>query len=233
MRIPVLEPRALHLWLLHLDEVYGLAAREAGLLPPEEQQRAQRMPGPARDRYLATRVALRRLLCAYTGAPAPLLRFRIGAEGKPHLPPPWSGVQFNISHSGAWSLLAFRAHEPVGVDVERIRSGTPVLPIARRFFTAPEADAIDAAGPEDGRALFFRLWTRKEALVKARGSAMLLEAGRFTLPLSEEPAELAMDGRTWHVCEPRIAPGYAAALATPVPAPELLSMDYPSETLKA
>jgi len=226
MHIPVLRPHTLHLWRLHHDASCALVPDARGLLLPEEEQRAQRMSGLPLAHYRATRIALRRLLCTYAGVPAPLLRFHVSAAGKPCLPPPWTHLQFNISHAGAWSLLAFRLHEPVGIDVERIRSKTPIHSIARRFFTAAEADAIEAAGPEAARSLFFRLWTRKEALVKARGSTMLQDAGRVAPPLSDEPSSLSLDGRIWHICSPCIAPGYAAALATPVPVPELVRLTF-------
>ncbi|MFD5466894.1 4'-phosphopantetheinyl transferase family protein [Kitasatospora sp. NPDC127059] len=77
------------------------------------------------------------------------------------------GVHFSLSHSGELALLAV-APRPVGVDVETVRSGRDVDRLSRRFFPSQERELV-ALG---GRPAFARLWTRKEACVKASGGRL-------------------------------------------------------------
>ncbi len=72
-------------------------------------------------------------------------------------------VFFSLSNSGPMALCAI-GDGPVGADVQQVR---PVkLSIARRFHRG-EREWL-AAQPEEERELaFFRIWTRKEAWVKA------------------------------------------------------------------
>ncbi|MCD7844429.1 MAG: 4'-phosphopantetheinyl transferase superfamily protein [Oscillospiraceae bacterium] len=79
-------------------------------------------------------------------------------------------VFFSLSNSGPLALCAV-GNELMGADVQQAR---PVnLTIARRFH--PEEQAWLAAQPEGERELaFFRVWTRKEAWVKAASNEEFL-----------------------------------------------------------
>lgn len=90
-----------------------------------------------------------------------------GERGKPsfaELP----ALCFNLSHSGEVVAAAF-SDRPVGIDVER------VLPrdfqtVAARCFSPAEQKKI--AGSEAPLQEFYRLWTRRESIVKRRGEGL-------------------------------------------------------------
>jgi 4'-phosphopantetheinyl transferase superfamily len=89
----------------------------------------------------------------------------------------------------------------VGVDVERVRRGTDVLAIAAGSLSAAERLEIESAPTDEGqREAFFRLWTRKEAYLKATGVGL---AGGLD----------AVAGAGWTVRPLRAPAGYAAAVA--------------------
>ena len=75
---------------------------------------------------------------------------------------------FSVSHSGRFFLICF-SPEPVGADIEVIRR-SPHPRLAGRFFTAAERARLAGAG--DPGAGFFRIWTKKEALVKLSGEGI-------------------------------------------------------------
>ena len=79
-------------------------------------------------------------------------------------------VWFSLSHSGRYVLCAVSGR-PIGADVQELRAAR--TSIARRFH--PEERAWLESLPEKERnAALFRLWTRKEAWVKAvSGDRML------------------------------------------------------------
>jgi 4'-phosphopantetheinyl transferase len=109
-------------------------------------------------------------------------------NGKPCVP--GARVKFNLSHSGELALCAVASDREVGVDVKRVRAVPEMRRIVERFFPGEEAG---------DPAAFFRLWTRREAFVKATGRGL---AG-----LSDAP------GESWWIESLNPAPGYAGAVA--------------------
>jgi 4'-phosphopantetheinyl transferase len=164
-----------------------------------EQAQAGRYLRPAdRARFLVGRAGLRVLLgrllrCAPSAVP-----LETNAFGKPQLPAP-AAVQFNVTHSGAWVVIALGA-QPVGIDAEKIEPGFDYEAVLAHSFGAAEQAAIrQSAHPQ---AAFYAHWTQHEARAKAAGHGLL---GRRT---SDQAAE-------WTVLSLDVAPGYAAALAYP------------------
>jgi 4'-phosphopantetheinyl transferase len=170
-----------------------------------------------RERFVAARSGLRRILGRYLGCPADAVAFRLGSHGKPALDHDEPPLSFNLSHSGDLALLAVVRRGEVGVDVEREQATIDVESMAARWFSAAEQRALLALPPEARAAAFFRGWTRKESYIKAHGEGLSLPLDRFTVSLDEgahvgftcdDPAEA---GRWW-LCALPIDVGYAAAL---------------------
>ena len=106
----------------------------------------------------------------------------LGAHGKPSLAE-HPGVHFNISHADGIAAVTVSEHE-CGIDCERVREYDPR--VMKRVCTEAEQALINSA-PEDGRELlFFRLWTLKEAYVKALGRGL-------SFPLCEAEFSFAGD----------------------------------------
>ncbi|MET0323302.1 MAG: 4'-phosphopantetheinyl transferase superfamily protein [Duganella sp.] len=107
-----------------------------------------------------------------------------GPYGKPRLRGP-ALPEFNLSHAGQWVVCAV-APSPVGIDIEQVRAID--LGIARRFFQCGEYAAL-LARPEPERCdYFFRLWTAKEAYVKALGLGLQRDFASFRVTLSGDGA---------------------------------------------
>lgn len=177
-----------HVWLVDTDLPGPVLAVLAALLDPSERERAAGLPDqPARARFVAAHGALRSIVGQWLGAPPEQLRWQRGRHGKPELTGRWTGAQVNLSHSGTLAMVAVTDRRPVGVDVQEL-AGVRLDParLAERYFPGPEAESVAAAGGPARRAdRLARLWTRKEACVKAAG-------GRLTqglrLPVTGPPA---------------------------------------------
>lgn len=138
-------------------------------LSDEEHRRAARFRAEAyRHRFVVSRGVLREALAFFTGARPESLEFVPSPQGKPCLPA-FPEFQFNLAHSGSLMLLALSTAGEVGVDVERFRPLQDAQAIARRYFTPREAGWLEAQAHEDRDAAFFKLWVRKEAVLKAAG----------------------------------------------------------------
>jgi len=70
------------------------------------------------------------------------------------------------------ALVAISPQRPVGIDCEQIRPRRELTSLARRMFSAEEAERIAAAGSEERLDLFYRAWTAMEARVKADGRGL-------------------------------------------------------------
>ncbi len=201
--------------------LHGEESRIAAIEPwlsPEERERAGRFRvAGLRRRFLASRGVLREVLAACAGCRPAELRFLTGPDGKPRL----GGlrpVHFNLSHSSDVMLLAVSAECALGVDVERLRPMKDALAIARRFFTPREAAWLESASAAAPDEAFFRLWTRKEAVLKACGQG--IGSGLDTLELVDGSSELRRQlrhpeprGAEWQIHELCPAAGYVGALA--------------------
>lgn len=100
-----------------------------------------------------------------------------GPYGKPCLQGA-TALEFNLSHAGRWVMCAL-APTPVGVDIEQVRAID--LELAQRFFHPAEYAALMACAPALRRDYFFRLWTAKEAYVKALGLGFQRDLASFAV----------------------------------------------------
>jgi 4'-phosphopantetheinyl transferase len=145
------------------------------LLDDAERARLARFRRPDDTaRYLAAHALTRLVLADAVGrAPAELVfdrTCRCGQQhGKPTLP---GGPGFSFTHAG--ELVGLAVHDgPVGLDVEQSRPLHDLAAMAEHA-CSPAESVADAAA-------FFRLWTRKEALLKATGDGLSTPMSSITL----------------------------------------------------
>ncbi|MGW4424427.1 4'-phosphopantetheinyl transferase family protein [Streptosporangium sp. NPDC004631] len=188
-RRPTPDPGTVHVWRIRLD-----ASPVDRLLPLLDGRERRRAAGfvleQARRRYVAAHGAVRLILGELLSTSPGALRWRVGAYGKPELVGR-PGLETNLSHSGGLALLAVTSGRAVGVDVEEVRPAFDAVAFATRFFPAEESALVGSRGrgharggtrasepasggepPADPAVVFARLWTRKEACVKAAGGRL-------------------------------------------------------------
>ena len=166
------------LWVHSIDPD-GLRAttlrRALSLLTPEEQARAARLRSVRhRSRWIMAHALLRGELAAYLGCAPEMVRYVYSPAGRPSLQPTAAlphPADFNLSHSGDTLLLGITGRGRIGVDieawdVERAADREPVW----ETLSDRETEWVRTQG--DRFAAFVRLWTRKEAVVKATGAGL-------------------------------------------------------------
>ena len=93
-------------------------------------------------------------------------------QGKPTLVSPSVPLWFNMASRDGVASIATSRQGPVGVDVETLAHCRNVQGVAEQLFSTVEADWL-AERPEPIRPLgFARLWTGKEAVLKAQGQGI-------------------------------------------------------------
>lgn len=133
------------------------------------------------------------------------MRFSAADRGKPSIVD-GGDLGFSLSRSGDVALVAVTRGRPVGVDVERIRADADLSDLAEHFFSEPEAHLLGGLPEPERVDAFFRLWARKEAVVKASGVGL----GDGVSHLDVRSGTVA--GR-WSVASLDAGPDHAAAVA--------------------
>ena len=112
----------------------------------------------------------RNLLAACLGCAPEDLVLGLGEHGKPFLTAP-AVIEFNLSHSRGALLVAISRRQALGVDIEVPSRARPVIDLAERCFAADEAIALARLDPTAQQSAFLKLWSCKEAVVKALAAA--------------------------------------------------------------
>jgi 4'-phosphopantetheinyl transferase len=212
----------IRVWRADLDrpdaEIEALGAH----LSADERERADRFRFPAdRRRFTAARGLLRVLLGRTLGVSPREIDFSYGAFGKPALRHPAdSGLEFNLTHSQGMALIAISWGRNVGIDLEFHRQEFNFRVIADRFFTARESGQIEALPESARRSAFFRVWTLKEAFLKARGNGLWLGLDQFEVTTDPDlPPRLLEttwdpnEARRWTLHGLDVTEGFSAAMA--------------------
>jgi 4'-phosphopantetheinyl transferase len=215
---PLLSHDAVHLWLVPLDVLTKLAPTLLSTLSADEQDRAQRFHFQRdRDRFTAARSTLRGLLGQYLGRPPASLHFDYGSAGKPSLQRSAAepDIRFNLSHSAEYALLAIALGRDVGVDIEHRRPEIDLKMLAEHHFSPREFADLQRCTTGEQTVAFYRIWSRKEACIKAIGLGLQIPLDSFDVPLTaiERSVTLQVSGQTLSLYSAHELPGFSTALA--------------------
>ncbi|WAL58063.1 4'-phosphopantetheinyl transferase family protein [Thermocoleostomius sinensis] len=209
----------MHIWRAKLDCSTQQLEQFALLLSPDEQTRANRFRFPRdRQRFVAGRGILRLILSCYLPLAADQLEFSYSARGKPSLSSLQAAtpLSFNVSHSHQIALYAITCNRLVGIDVEYNRPLQEMEQLAQRFFLPNEVALLNQCPIERRQALFFQLWTCKEAYLKATGEGLTgLKRVEIT-NLSDSIVAFAHNGHptpNWSMMQFSPVVDYTAAIA--------------------
>ena len=159
--------------------------RALALLDGREQTRWNRfVVSGARRQYALCRAALRVNLCERLGCSNRELSFGYLRHGKPfaRVNGVRSDAKFNVSHSGEHGLIGFAKRAALGVDLEVRAPRKDFDGIGNSVYGPQERLALSAVAGREKAELFYRLWTLKEALIKALGTGFSLSPSRFEVP---------------------------------------------------
>lgn len=121
---------------------------------------------------------------------------------KPYLE---NGPFFNISHSGNFVLIGFSGEMELGVDIEQIKE-INAEDLSGYFHQEEYAFLKNRNFDENS---FYRIWTRKEALLKAIGIGFLEGLDQISV-LNDQ----IMQEKIWHLSEVQLIEGYIISVCT-------------------
>jgi 4'-phosphopantetheinyl transferase len=209
-----LAEKEVHLWRAGLN--ISVQEEEAFLatLSEQEKLRTERFHFPLhRRRFIAARGRLRQVLSYYQHIKPEAVNFLYQERGKPYLED--LTLQFNVSHSNDLAVYALIKNHPIGVDIEKIENKFSEG-VARRYFHPEEYTRLIALPMEAHAAEFYRIWARKEALIKALGEGLHFTLNSFSIAQSRQKVILNLENNksSWLVEDFITYPEYQSAFAT-------------------
>ncbi len=163
------------------------AKEDLSVLSTDELERAERFRSlSALVTFVTVRSRLRRFLGRLLNADPNQLHFSYGDEGKPSLAPPFDQLHFNVSHTDGAAVMVASRETVLGVDIENTTRHVDLLALAKRYFSPSEYRQL-LEGDEAGRVHnFFRIWTAKEAYIKARARGLKIPLDQFSIALDTQ-----------------------------------------------
>jgi 4'-phosphopantetheinyl transferase len=221
------------IWLLDPTTVTDNALIEQyhPWLNQDEQARWERFKfAKDKHQHLLTRALLRSTLSRYYPQITPVnWEFSFNSHGKPTIantmPTP---LYFNLSHCLNRVTLAVTHLGELGIDVEKIKPVDQLRGLAERCFTAPERDYIlqgarrqeniSPAHLQSQEWRFFKLWTLKEAYIKACGKGLSIPLDSFSFdplahPICIDFMDDQIDSTAWIFKSWQISPDHLLSLA--------------------
>ena len=152
-------------------------------LSREERERGQGfVQATKRNRFVSAKSCLRELLGRHLGTAPAELEIAYGEHGKPFLSD-HPELSFNLSHSDEMGAVIIGDGRAVGIDIEDTARPRSFEAIALRFFADEERAWMTAGAPVESAERFYRIWTNKEAYVKALGVGLPLDSKHHALSL--------------------------------------------------
>src|SRR3990167_3684017 len=217
-----LVPHEIHIWVVNLSITSEEEKQQATILSSDEIQRAKQFRFSVhKRRFIAARSRLRNTLAHYLKLAPDDLVFAYTEFKKPYLSNIYnSAIQFNLAHSHDIAVLAITLEHAIGVDIEKIQQNYS-LAVAERYFSPSEYTSLCQLPQHDQTEAFFRLWTRKEAVIKAVGKGLSIPLSSFTVSSQNQPEVIEIENQSLTLQSLDIHPEYQSALASNQPIKEV------------
>ncbi len=215
-----------HIWRLFLPDFSKEALNLAKLLTDDERARAERFHFPIhQERFTITRGLLRKTLHLYTGIAPQALIFDYGEHGKPYLANNNSDLRFNVSHSHDMAVFAFTIHNEIGIDIEKMEASFKES-VAKRFFSSSEYHELMQLTEVERIMAFYKIWSRKEALIKTLGKGLYTPLDSFSVSSQKDTQVVLCNAEHYLVKNIDINPDYQAAFATSEPVTDIIEWQW-------
>ncbi len=213
----------IHVWKTSLHKSPLQLSSLTSILSIEEQKQGARFIYTEHQQYFwVTHALLRLILARYINLLQPQqFCFTKGIFGKPYIQnlPNDLNLQFNVSHSNDQALFALAKDQELGVDIELITPKRSCEEIAQRFFANEEYEAWKVLPECQQLTGFYRIWTRKEAYIKAIGLGLNYPLKDFVVSVEKKPIQglLAVCGdrniaQTWSLIDLEPVLNYVGAI---------------------
>jgi 4'-phosphopantetheinyl transferase len=190
-----------------------------------------------RQRFIRLHGILRTILSDYLSTPPGKIRFGIGEHGKPFLHnDKHIHLEFNLTHSEGLALIALAKDISIGIDIEYCRDFPEINQVTDTFFTQLERDSLAKASQDRKLGNFYKIWTFKEANLKARGLGLTEPLRQYEPQLIDHQSGVVTDIKScqkhdsiWSYYFITPAPGFISTLVAQDQNHHLTIRDWPPD----
>lgn len=209
-----LSKNEVHIWSTPLSMRADELDVAKALLSPDEAARAARFHlSLHQERFIIAHGWLRNVLSLYIDKAPASIAYHFTQHKKPYLDPiEGLSLRFNLSHSADIAVCAISIDQELGVDIEKMGTENKE-DLAKRFFSESEYNLITSAPPENRVILFYQLWARKEAILKATGKGLSIPLNQFSVAIESTLTHIELENKVWSLLPLSIHQDYQAALA--------------------
>ena len=174
----------IHIWSAILDQPDTIVDGYYSILSDNEQRKVNKYKSKKlRNEQIMSMGLLRVLIAKYTNYSLNEINFLYNEFGKPFLSPDSKGnkLSFNLSHSGNIAVFVFSRNREVGIDVEKIKELTDMEGVVDLCFSESEKKWFNNLPPYKKEEMFYKIWTDKEAYIKAIGKGLSFSPNNISL----------------------------------------------------
>jgi len=169
-----------HIYRIDISEHTGSLPQLKKFLSGDEIKKADRFKFTKDSQsYIISRSFLRNILSENTNIKPAEIKFSYTETGKPFIE--YSKIHFNLSHSGDRCIIAVSMTAETGVDIEKVRDSEDLIKVAGRYFSETEIIYLKKFQGKEVTDNFFRIWTLKEAFIKAIGEGLSFPLKDFSV----------------------------------------------------
>lgn len=191
------------------------------LLSPTEQTLIPSFShAPQKFEFIISKALLRNRLSFYLQQTPSEISIITEEKGRPKLEVD-SNLRFNVSHSKGLISCAFSNAPELGIDIENLTRNADYGSLASDVFSPKELQTLTSYSKTNQPEVFFKIWTLKEAYLKALGTGVVDQIKEITLEL--DPAHQAASlketfleidhGKDWNFYLSQPTPNHQLALA--------------------
>ena len=155
------------IWKVYVPNVIGRADEYMSFLSSDELHKSQTFINDIdRNSYIVKRIYLRKVLSGYLKIPPSNVVFEYSEHNKPYLSIS-DHIEFNISKVDDYLIIGIANRWSLGVDIKVMDEKVDLYHMIYRTMSKEEISSI--LNNDFPREVFYRMWTRKNALLKGLG----------------------------------------------------------------
>lgn len=183
----------IYLWLLKYDFDDNNFLYLLDLMTYDEVTRANKFVFKSdKISFIISRCLLRVLIARLAKLTPYQVKLKYNSYGKPYLDDPGSKLKFNLSHSNEFCIVAINNLSDVGIDIEWMNKNIDINEIAADHFSNNEVEKLNGFIEEDRILAFYKIWTRKEAFIKAVGRGLSIPLKSFDVSLDDNTGSITV-----------------------------------------
>lgn len=166
-------PSSIHIWSVRYSSLDRYFPFLSTLVSPDEKRKAAGFKkSDDTRRYTLRHGIVRVILGQYIQEDPEKIQIVGTKNGKPALDPEEkvSNVRFSLSHTDEMVCLGITRNGEIGLDIVNTNSCISFPEIEHYLFKPGERRWVEQTIPDQRSMQFFRIWSLKEALLKATGS---------------------------------------------------------------